>query len=169
MPKTKQKASGNGKRYSFIFFIMTMMILALSAVAGYALYQMNHVKSEIQSEVLQGTPAKNKAPVPLPIYVPLDTFTVSLKSGDMDSDRVLYIGLTLSLQDENSKALLLQFMPEIRSRLLLLFTQQTAAMLDTDEGKTELMNKIKDVVNLPLAGQHSITVSDVLFNAFILR
>ncbi|ROP58334.1 flagellar FliL protein [Enterobacter sp. BIGb0383] len=148
---------------------MILAILALGVLAGYAFYQIKNMKSEIQSEIGQSTPVKKSIALPPPIYVPLDTFTVSLKSGATDSDRVLYIGLTLRLKDEGSKMLLQQFMPEIRSRLLMLFSQQTVDVLETDNGKVELMSKIKDVVNLPLADQHSVMVSDVLFNAFILR
>lgn len=169
MPKTKQKASGNGKNRSFIFLITILIILGLGALAGYTLYQIHSMKSTMQAKEKGPSSAQKSVPVAPPIYIPLDTFTVSLKPGETGSDRVLYIGLTLRLKDENAKTLLQQFMPEIRSRLLLLFSQQTGDQLATDSGKVELINKIKSVVNLPLGNQHTAIVTDVFFNAFILR
>ncbi|HCR1907783.1 TPA: flagellar basal body-associated protein FliL [Enterobacter kobei] len=169
MPKTKQKVSGNGKKHSFIFFMMVLIILGLAALAGYAFYQMHIIQSAQQAEINTSSPAKKTVPAPSPIYVPLDAFMVSLKPGENDGDRVLYIGLTLQLKDESSKLLLQQFMPEVRSRLLLLFSKQTGDELATDSGKVELINKIKSAVNLPLANQQSVMVTDVLLNAFILR
>jgi len=60
-------------------------------------------------------------------------------------------------------------MPEVRSRLLILLAHQTATDISSDEGKTGLTEKIKETVSKPLAPNHSAVVTDVLFNAFILR
>jgi Flagellar basal body-associated protein len=60
-----------------------------------------------------------------PVYVPLNTFTVSLKPTEEEADRVLYLGITVSFIDSQSSATLAKFMPEYRSRLFMLFTQQT--------------------------------------------
>lgn len=52
-----------------------------------------------------------------------------------DADRVLYIGITLRLKDEATRSRLSEYLPEVRSRLLLLFSRQDAAVLATEEGK----------------------------------
>lgn len=167
MPKTKQKASGGGKKRTALILIMALVVAGVAALAGYTFYQLHNMKSAIQTEEGHSTAPKNEAPPP--IYMPLDTFTVSLQPEEKEGDRVLYIGLTLRLKDEKTKALLQQFLPEMRSRLLLLFSQQTAQTLATDEGKVALINSIKESVNRPLADGQRVTVTDVLFNAFILR
>lgn len=171
MPKQKQKASGSGSKRFFIILLIMLIIASLCGLAGYTIYQINNMKSAMQHKNEDSTSALPKKAVPPspPIYVPLETFTVSLKPGENDSDRVLYIGLTLRLKDEKAKAALQQFLPEVRSRLLLLFSQQTGDELATDNGKIELMKKIKEVVNRPLTDNHDLIVTDVLFNAFILR
>lgn len=169
MSKTKQKASGNGSKRKFIVFIVMLIILALCGFSGYLLYRMSKMNSSPQIKDNASLNSKKSTPPKAPIYIQMDTFTVSLKPVENDSDRVLYIGLTLRLKDENAKALVQQYMPEVRSRLLVLFSQQTATELTTDAGKFALTKKIKDVISLPLVEQHSIAVDDVLFNAFIIR
>ncbi|CCJ87900.1 Flagellar biosynthesis protein FliL [Cronobacter dublinensis 582] len=96
----------------------------------------------------------------------LDTFTVNLG----DADRVLYVGITLRLKDEATRQRLSDYLPEVRSRLLLLFSRQDASQLATDEGKQKLVEAIKQTLSAPLvAGQPKQVVTDVLYTAFILR
>ena len=169
MAKTKKKASGSGSKRSFIILLLMLIILALGGISGYMFYKINKMKSQGKTEQKTALSPEKKIAAQPPIYIELETFTVSLKPVENDSDRVLYVGLTLRLKDEKSKALIGQFLPEIRSRLLLLFSQQTGAELATDNGKLELIKKIKEVVRLPLTEHQSATVDDVLFNAFIIR
>lgn len=62
------------------------------------------------------------------------------------------------------------YLPEVRSRLLLLFSRQDAAVLATEEGKKNLIAEIKTTLSTPLvAGQPKQDVTDVLYTAFILR
>jgi flagellar FliL protein len=169
MPKNKKNASGNGSKRSFIILLLMLIILGLGGISGYMYYQIHKMNYHHQDNQNTTLPTEKNIAAQPPIYTELETFTVSLKPVENDSDRVLYVGLTLRLKDEKSKALIGQFLPEIRSRLLLLFSQQTGSELATDTDKHELISKIKDVISLPLAGQQSATVDDVLFNAFILR
>lgn len=111
--------------------------------------------------------AKAEAPPPpAPVFYPLDTFTVNLG----DADRVLYVGITLRLKDEATRARLNDYLPEVRSRLLLLFSRQDASALATDVGKQKLVDAIKQTLATPLVnGQPKQEVTDVLYTAFILR
>ena len=103
---------------------------------------------------------------PTPDFYPLDTFTVNLG----DADRVLYVGITLRLKDEATRARLNDYLPEVRSRLLLLFSRQDASALATDVGKQKLVDAIKQTLATPLVnGQPKQEVTDVLYTAFILR
>lgn len=77
------------------------------------------------------TTKRSNASCPSPVFYALDTFTVNLG----DADRVLYIGITLRLKDEATRSRLSEYLPEVRSRLLLLFSRQDAAVLATEEGK----------------------------------
>ena len=136
--------------------LLVLVTLAACATAGYSYWRIEH----------QSAPAAPKeAPPPAaPVFFPLDTFTVNLG----DADRVLYVGITLRMKSEADRARLNDYLPEVRSRLLL--SRQDATKLATDEGKKQLANDIKETLSAPLiAGQPKQNVTDVLYTAFILR
>lgn len=170
MPKKNQKVTGGGKKRFLVILLIMFVAIGACAVAAYLWYEMENIKSQMAET---GKPAGkvadvNQAPT-APLYVPLETFTVSLKPTADEDDRVLYIGLTLRVKDEQSKSLIEQFLPEMRSRLLILFSQQSGDNLSTDEGKNHLIEKIKSAVSEPLSDNQRAMITDVLFNDFILR
>jgi flagellar FliL protein len=79
----------------------------------------------MQQEPSSATAKAEPPPPPAPVFFPLDTFTVNLG----DADRVLYVGITLRLKDEATRSRLNDYLPEVRSRLLLLFSRQDASTL----------------------------------------
>lgn len=103
------------------------------------------------------------------IYFPLEAFTLNLTSANQPGGRVLYIGLTLKLNDKKSQENVKELLPEIRSHLLVLFSQQIVSELLTAEGKQKLANETKELINQLFVGKQQVEVIDVLFNAFILR
>ncbi|AUU91705.1 MULTISPECIES: flagellar basal body-associated protein FliL [Enterobacteriaceae] len=141
--------------------LLVLITLAACATAGYSYWRMQqHPSTEAKAE------AEAPPPPPAPVFFALDTFTVNLG----DADRVLYIGITLRLKDDATRARLSEYLPEVRSRLLLLFSRQDATKLATDDGKQQLATAIKEAIATPLvAGQPKQEVTDVLYTAFILR
>ncbi|MCU6670096.1 flagellar basal body-associated protein FliL [Enterobacteriaceae bacterium H4N4] len=138
--------------------LLVLITLAACATAGYSYWRMNKAPSaEAKVEPL---------PPAAPVFFALDTFTVNLG----DAERVLYVGITLRLKDDATRARLSEYLPEVRSRLLLLFARQDASQLSTDEGKQKLVDAIKQTLAAPLvSGQPKQEVTDVLYTAFILR
>jgi len=138
--------------------LLVLITLAACATAGYSYWRM-------QQQPASAAKAEPEPP-PAPVFFALDTFTVNLG----DADRVLYIGVTLRLKDEASRQRINEYLPEVRSRLLLLFSRQDANTLATDEGKQKLVAAIKEKLAPPLVtGQPQQVVTDVLYTAFILR
>ncbi|ABV12145.1 TPA: flagellar basal body-associated protein FliL [Citrobacter koseri] len=138
--------------------LLVLITLAACATAGYSYWRMQ------EHPTASATAAP--PPPPAPVFFALDTFTVNLG----DADRVLYIGITLRLKDEVTRARLSEYLPEVRSRLLLLFSRQDATALSTEAGKQTLIAAIKETLSTPLvAGQPKQEVTDVLYTAFILR
>ena len=139
--------------------LLVLITLAACATAGYSYWRM-------QQEPSSAAAKAEAPPPPAPVFYPLDTFTVNLG----DADRVLYVGITLRLKDEATRARLNDYLPEVRSRLLLLFSRQDASALATDVGKQKLVDAIKQTLATPLVnGQPKQEVTDVLYTAFILR
>lgn len=138
--------------------LLILITLGACLAAGYSYWRLQHTATEDQVE--------KPAPPSSPIFYALDTFTVNLA----DADRVLYIGLTLRVKDEATRTSLSQFLPEVRSRLLMLLSRQDATTLATESGKLKLIEAIKSTLATPLvAGAPPQVVSDVLYTAFILR
>lgn len=152
------------KKRSFLVILLVLLALGACGAAGYAWWLMQQPKDG------ESAAAAEKQPPPAPVFMPLDTFTVNLVTPDNNPDRVLYIGLTLRLPDEATRRQLNDFLPEVRSRLLMLLSRQEASHLASEQGKHQLVVQIKEALGAPLVnGQPKPVISDVLFTAFILR
>lgn len=148
------------KRKSSIWLILLVLVaIAASAGGGYSWWLLHKSK-----------PTNTQIVAAIPVFMPLETFTVNLITPDNNLDRVLYIGLTLRLPDDTTRTKLNDYLPEVRSRLLLLLSRQSADSLSNEEGKQRLVNDIKTYLARQwLKGQPNQVISDVLFTAFILR
>lgn len=149
-----------GRKRSIWLILLIIVVLAAAGAAGASWWLLNQKNSAT---------AEQEAP-PEPVFMPLDTFTVNLVNADNDPDRVLYVGFTLRLPDEATRTRFINYLPEVRSRLLLLLSRQDAIALANEQGKQKLIEQIKQVLSPPLVpGQPNQVVTDVLFTAFILR
>jgi flagellar FliL protein len=165
--KNKKVASGGGSR-SLLMTFMFLTAVAACGVSGYLFWEMKFAKPA--QEAVEGDASAAPAPVQVePLYASMNTFTVSLKPTANESDRVLYLGLSIRLAEQKSLAVLEKYLPEYRSRLFMLLTHQTYEDLATDEGKRRLITNIQNELDKPLAFNQSIRVTDVLINEFILR
>ncbi|MFE0839347.1 flagellar basal body-associated protein FliL [Achromobacter insolitus] len=113
-------------------------------------------------------PPAAPVPVPAPIFVPIEPFTVTLQNPD--TERIMHVGLTLRVSDEQTRTRLEKYMPEVRSRILMVLSSQSPTGVQTQQGKTEMAAAIKQAVNRPFAplpdGQY---VTDVLYTAFVVQ
>jgi flagellar FliL protein len=113
-------------------------------------------------------PPATPAAVPAPIFIPIEPFTVTVQSPDRE--RMVHVALTLRVSDEQSRQRIEKYMPEVRSRILLLMSSQTPEVLQTPQGKVDLSGAILKTVNKPFSpipdGQY---VTDVLFTAFVVQ
>ncbi|GLR07555.1 flagellar basal body-associated protein FliL [Mixta theicola] len=166
----KKKSTTTGKSKLRSLFILVILLLAVGAcsIAAWTMYEMKNMQARMLSD--SEPPEETEVTEPItPVYVPLDTFTVSLKPAGEEYDRVLYIGLTLRVNNEDDKSKIEKYLPEVRSRLLMLFSGHSAEELSLNEGKSQLIQDIKQVLTTPLDEKSGVVVTDVLFNAFILR
>ncbi|WP_148242066.1 flagellar basal body-associated FliL family protein [Enterobacter asburiae] len=165
--KNKKVASGGGSR-SLLMTFMFLTAVAACGISGYLFWEMKFAKPA--ETIAEGeTPAVKPAAPIEPLYASMNTFTVSLKPTANESDRVLYLGLSIRVEESQSLTVLEKYLPEYRSRLFMLLTHQTYEALSSDEGKRRLINSIQNELNKPLAFDQSIRVTDVLINEFILR
>lgn len=147
--------------------LLVLFVLITLAGAGFGGYTW---WSRQDSTTTAGTEEEKQANIPVPIFMGIEPFTVNLPGVNNSRDRVLYIDMTLRLANERSREQLHEYLPEVRSRLLLLLSQQTSQILGTHDGKIQLMNAVKTTLAPTLVpGQPDQDISDVLFTTFILR
>lgn len=134
-------------------------IVAVIVVAG-AAYSLGSNKT--------GRPAVAAPVVEIPIFIPLEPFTVNLQSEGRP--RFLHIGVTLKVNNAKSQEQVTQYLPEARSRVLMLLSNRKPESLSTQEDKNQLSSEILKALNKPFSpSQTPQQISDVVFTAFVLQ
>ena len=152
---------------SLLIPILLLITVSACGIAGYSYYRMKNPGSAAASPLAN---TMGVQPAQTPVFLKLEPFTVNLHGSPEEDDRVLYTGFTLRLPDDATRERLDQYLPEVRSRLLLLLTRQDQKALTTEEGKQALINEIKQVLAPPFTrNQPPQAITGVLFTSFILR
>jgi len=103
-----------------------------------------------------------------PIFVTLEPLTVNLQTDS--KERFLHVGVSLKVRDDEAQARIVESMPELRSRLLLLLSDRQPGQLSSPADKSRLAEQIRDELNRPLAaGQPAYGIVSVSFNAFVVQ
>ncbi|WP_408601856.1 flagellar basal body-associated FliL family protein [Pseudomonas sp. PLMAX] len=105
---------------------------------------------------------------PKPIFVKVAPFTVNLNSER--SSRLLYTGISLRVGDKETADFINEYMPQLRSKLLVMIADLKVEDLATPEGKNALKANILALFDQPFATpQPKLKVDEVLFNEFIVQ
>ena len=109
------------------------------------------------------------APAPIaPIFVALEPFTVNLQPGGRA--RFLHVGVTLKVVDAKTQALVVQYLPEVRSRVLTVLSNRQADALVEAADKAQLAVDLMAALNLPFApSMVPQKIASVMFTAFMLQ
>lgn len=103
-----------------------------------------------------------------PVFLPLAPFTVNLESPR--GNRLLYIGVTFKLADEDASRLVQSRLPELKSRMLLLLSGQNPQELTSQSGKLALQTTLRDELSRPYSeGGQPLAITGVLYNDFIVQ
>jgi len=168
----------NGGRLSrLLIALAALLIVALASVATTWIItsRMYGANAPQAAQAATGQPPQvmSIAPmppqvVPAPIFIDLEPFTVTLQN--RDNERIVHVGLTLRVANEQSRERIQRYMPEVRSRVLMVLSAQNPDTVHTAEGKVNLASAIAHEVNRPFSplpdGQY---VTDVLFTAFVVQ
>lgn len=105
---------------------------------------------------------------PKPIFVKVAPFTVNLNSER--SSRLLYTGISLRVGDKATADFINEYMPQLRSKLLVMIADKKVEDLATPEGKSALKANILALFDQPFADpQPALKVEEILFNEFIVQ
>jgi flagellar FliL protein len=155
------ESSGGSKK---LLWVMIILVLLSSAGAAAAIYMVMNQNSTATTAEAQAEPQRQS-----PIFLDIEPFTVNLES-DRSGSRLLYTGITLRVGNEESKQILDEHMPQVRSRLLLLLSGKQVSELTSPEDKKALAQDIIATLSEPLAeNQAPLDLREVLFTEFIVQ
>lgn len=142
-----------------MFGVALGAMVAIIAVAGVAFY-LGNSRTAHQAAA---------APVAeIPIFIALEPFTVNLQSEGRP--RFLHIGVTLKVSNTKSQEQVNQYLPEARSRVLMLLSNRKPESLSTQDDKNQLSAEILKTLNKPFSpSQTPQQITDVVFTAFVLQ
>ncbi|MDR5898742.1 flagellar basal body-associated protein FliL [Halomonas vilamensis] len=156
------ESSGGSKKLLWVMIILVLLSSGGAAAAIYMVMNQNGDGNTAEAQVQQ--PERES-----PIFLDIEPFTVNLES-DRSGSRLLYTGITLRVGNEESKEILDEHMPQVRSRLLMLLSGKQVSELTSPEGKRALSQEIITTLNEPLTeNQAPLDLREVLFTEFIVQ
>lgn len=142
--------------------LVLILLLALVVSAGAAAAAYYYLRGS------QGAAAAAARPPGDPIFVTLDPFTVNLQPNGRN--RFLHVAVTLKVSNLKSQNQLVQYLPEVRSRVLTTLSNRASDSLVTAEEKNLLAGEILAALNQPFAANlPSAGISSAMFTTFMLQ
>lgn len=151
--------AAEGKKSKSKMFII-IGVLLLAAAGGGAWYFMNHKAADSE----QAKPA----PAAAPVFAQIDSFTVNLQADG--GEQFLQTAFTLQVASQADVDAIKLYLPQVRSRVLLLLSSKRGAEIATIEGKKKLADEIIASLRQPFSkGAQPLNVTDVFFTAFVIQ
>ncbi|UYO94973.1 flagellar basal body-associated FliL family protein [Pollutimonas sp. M17] len=152
---------------AFAKLIKSILAIVLIVVASVGTTLFLYDKIGGNTVDAEATPEK-PAPLPTPIFTPLEPFTVTLR-GDT-GNRILYVAITIRVADEDSRRMIVNYMPEVRDRILRKLSEQKPDYVQTAEGRTALVQALTKDLEAPYLPQpRGPLINGVLFTAFVIQ
>jgi flagellar FliL protein len=152
-----------GKKSNSKLFIMIGAVVLAAAGGGGAWYFMGQ-KAEAPDKAAVAKPN----PAAPPVFAQMDPFTVNLQADG--GEQFLQTAFTLKVGSQADVDAIKLYLPQVRSRVLLLLSSKRAADIATVDGKKKLAEEIIEQLTQPFAkGAQPLTVTDVFFTAFVIQ
>lgn len=139
---TATEAPPPAKGKKKLIIIIAVAVLVLAGGGGAAMVLMKKKPAAAEGE--DGEPVAHAVahdPKAVPVFVPMDPFTVNL--ADREAERYAQVGITLEIADAKVGDQIKAFMPAIRNNILMTIADRTASELAGREGKLQLAEKIR--------------------------
>lgn len=141
-PEAAPPAAGGKKKLLMIIAIAVLVLVVGGVTAVLLLKKKAPVDGEDgeDAEVAEQVETSKAKPGTPPVFLPVDPFTVNL--ADKEVDRYAQVAVTLEVVDQKTADMLKNYMPSIRSGVLMVLSHKTAADLLSREGKQKLQKEI---------------------------
>jgi flagellar FliL protein len=138
-----------------------LAVVLLAGIGGGAWFYLNQDEAGAKHVA-----AKPKA-MP-PVFVNLESFTVNLQSEG--SEQFLQVAFTVQVPEQTEVEAIKLYMPQVRSRVLLLLSGKKASEISTVEGKKKLADEIMAQIKQPFAPSGaSLAITNVFFTSFVIQ
>ena len=141
-PPAAAPAKAKSKKLIVIGAVLVLLVI-VGAGAAWFLASRSQAAEEDGAE-----PARKEAVKVVPTFLPMENMVVNL--ADPGGDRFAQIGITLEVSDAKTAEQIKQYLPSIRSGILMLTSQRTSEELLQREGKEKLAADILREVSRPL-------------------
>ncbi len=144
-PAAPAKEKTKSKKMLVIIIVVVALLVVAGGAAAWLLSSRAHPKDDEAAE--EPAPAKEAVKTP-PTFLPMENMVVNL--ADPGGERFAQIGITLEVVDAKTADQVKQYLPSIRSGVLMVISQRTSGELLQREGKEKLANDILREVSKPL-------------------
>lgn len=159
-PAAAQPAEKKSGSKLLLILVVLVLLAAAGGAAWYFLAPQNAAKPAAKKLVDPAAP---------PVFLVMEPFTVNLQPDDA-GDQYLQVAFSLQVTDEKELENIKPYLPQVRSRLLLLLSGKKAAEISTVEGKKKLADEILAQVKQPFVpGGASQHVTNVFFTSFVIQ
>jgi flagellar FliL protein len=151
----------NKKKMLFIILGTLLLLIAGGAGAWYMLGPNAQHDGD--------SAAANAAPAKPPVFMALEPFTVNLQMEE-GVQQFLQVGMSLQVADQTQTDLIKLYLPQVRSRLLMLLSNKKASEILTMDGKKKLAGEVVAQVKDSFSGKTAKPeISDVFFTSFVIQ
>ncbi len=144
---------------------ITLAVILLAGNGGGIWYFLHQNKTPKETEATHEEAEATHAPGQ-PIFIELAPFTVNLPP----DGQFLQATFHLQFADQEDLERLTLYLPQVRSRLLMMLSNKSATTLSSLEGKTDLTKEITALLQQPFEkGLPAIKLVNVLITSFIIQ
>ncbi|MDN0074173.1 flagellar basal body-associated FliL family protein [Crenobacter sp. SG2303] len=163
--KSNLKEAGKfGGNQKLMIVVIALLVLLIGAIGGLAYVLINGNPAQ---QGVAASAEQKKAKSGPPIFQKMDTFVVNLAGKD---GMLLQVEMQAQLANNDAQKAFVDYMPKIRSGLILLLSSKTAEELSTPDGKVKLKAQVKKIINESMDGAGGEEpVESVLFTSFIIQ
>lgn len=157
-PEAKEEPPRKSRKLRYLLLAVALLVLGGGGAAAWW-----YLKPAAKTDA----PVR-EAPKP-PVFIVVEPFTVNLTPGEA-GEQYLQVALTLQVADQTQVDRIKLYMPQVRSRVLMLLSSKKASEISSVEGKKKLSEEIIAQVALPFTPQgEPQVVSDVFFTSFVIQ
>ena len=166
-----------------LILIILAFLTALAIGSGITFFLVNkqqaQTEDEDEEEVVVEKPKKAEKKKPVareatpPVYTAMDAFTVNL--APENGEQFLHVVLSVEISDAPVGDKIKSYTPKLRNNIMLLLSSKKPSELMSKDGKQQLANEIRDLMNEIIEPGSSrdrpeyAPVREVLFTTFIIQ